>query len=108
MLHSSFELPHSQVDLRFRFHISWRELSPIYNLFSSSFCSGLYSLFLISFPYSFLFFFINLFISVPLFLCLSVLVETDNIQIISLFIIATDRNQETSLNVDMKHDLMVG
>ena len=45
----------------------------------------LYSLFLISFHHLFLFFFINLFISATLFLCLSMLVETDNILIIRLF-----------------------
>ena len=48
-------------------------------------CNIIYSLFLISFPHFFLFFFVNLFITVSLFLCLFVLVETDNIQIISLF-----------------------
>ena len=41
MLCSSFELPTPQVNLQFRFHISRCELSPIWILFSSSFCSRL-------------------------------------------------------------------
>jgi len=37
MLRSGFELPPSQVDLRFRYHKYRRGLAPIYILFSSSF-----------------------------------------------------------------------